>query len=100
MATVHPIETIISDPAVRAGHPVIAGTTVRVVDLVASHLYRGLSPEALAVNFGLDLGRVYAALAYYYQHRAELDARMRADEEAADTLLAEFETQGKLIRLE
>jgi uncharacterized protein (DUF433 family) len=100
MAVIHPIETIVSDPAIRRGQPIIAGTGVRVVDLVASYLFRGLTAEELAVNFALDLGQVHAALAYYYQHKAELDSWMRDDEAAADKLLAELEAQGKLIRLE
>ena len=100
MAIVHPIETIVSDPAIRGGHPVIAGTTLRVADLVAGHIYRGLSPEELAVNFRLDMGQVYAALAYYHQHKAEVDARIRADAAEAENLLSEFDAQGKLIRLE
>ena len=100
MAVVHPIETIISDPAIRGGQPIIAGTGVRVVDLVASYLYRGLTAEELAVNFALDLGQVHAALAYYYQHKTEIDRWMREDAKEAEKLLAEFESQGKLIRIE
>ena len=52
------------------------------------------------MNFALDLGQVYAALAYYFQHKAEIDAQMRADAEEAQKLLEEFESQGKLIRVE
>jgi uncharacterized protein (DUF433 family) len=100
MATIHPINTIMSDPNNRGGQPIIAGTSIRVVDVVASHIYRGLSPEELATNFALDMGQVYSALAYYYQHKTEMDARMRDDSIAAEHLLAEFETKGKLIRVE
>ena len=100
MAVIHPIETIISDPAIRSGQPIIAGTGVRVVDLVASYLFRGLNAEELAVNYALDLGQVHAALAYYYQHKTDIDTWMRDDEAEADRLLAELDAQGKLIRLE
>ena len=62
MVTVHPIDTIVSDPAVRQGQPLIAGSRVRVIDIVASHLYRGLTADELATNFNLNLGQVYAAL--------------------------------------
>ena len=74
MATIHPIETIVSEPSVHGGQPVIAGTTVLVTDLAAGHVHRGLSPDQLAGDFNLDLGEVHAALAYYYQHKRELDA--------------------------
>src|SRR5688500_249235 len=94
------IEIIVSDPNVKGGQPMIAGRNLRVIDLVASHIYRGLSPEELAVNFALDLGQVYAALAYYYQHKAEIDERMREEARKAETWLKTFEAQGKLIRIE
>jgi len=99
MITVHPIDTIVSDPQVRGGQPIIAGTTLRVSDVVASHIYRGLSPEELAVNFALDLGQVYAALAYYYQHKAAIDAQMQAEADRAARLLADLDAQGRLIRV-
>jgi uncharacterized protein (DUF433 family) len=100
MITVHPIDTIVSDSDKRGGQPIIGGTGVRVSDVVASHLYRGLSPDELAVNFALDLGQVYAALAYYYQHKAEMDTLMREEAQEAEQLISQFDKQGKLIRLE
>jgi uncharacterized protein (DUF433 family) len=99
MATIHPIDTIMSDPNNRGGQPIIAGTSIRVVDVIASHIYRGLQAEELATNFALDMGQVYAALAYYDQHKPEMDARMRQDSEMANRLLADFEAKGKLIRV-
>src|SRR5258706_15408393 len=100
MATIHTIDTIVSDPQVRSGRPIIAGTNLRVVDVVASHIYRGLSPEELAVNFALDMGQVHAALAFYYQHKAEIDQQLRDEAARADQILGEIETQKRLIRLE
>ncbi len=100
MSTIHSIDTIISDPNVRGGQPIILGTNVRVSDVITSHIYRSLSPEELAVNFKLDMGQVYAALAYYYQHKTGIDAQMRHDDEKAQRLLNQFDSQGKLIRVE
>ena len=100
MVTVHPIDTIVSDPAVRQGQPLIAGSRVRVIDIVASHLYRGLTADELATNFNLNLGQVYAALAYYYQHKADMDAQLRADAEAAEQFLSQLDQQGKRLRFE
>ncbi len=100
MATIHTIDTIVSDPLIHGGYPVIAGTNLRVVDVVASHIYRGLSPEELAVNFALDMGQVHAALAFYYQHKAEIDQQLRDEAARADQILGEIETQKRLIRLE
>ena len=98
MVTVHPIDTIVSDPDTHNGQPVISGSRVRVVDLVASHLYRHLSADELATNFNLDLAQVYAALAYYYAHKAEIDAVLRTEAEQAEQYLQQLDAQGKLIR--
>jgi len=100
MAIIYPIDTILSDPGKRGGQPIIAGTNIRVSDLVASHLYRGQSPDELAVNFALSLGQVYAALAYYYDHKAAMDETMREEAAEAEQLLSELEASGKLIRIE
>jgi uncharacterized protein (DUF433 family) len=100
MAVVHPIDTIVSDPNIRGGQPIVAGTNVRVSDVIASYLYRGLAAEELAVNFALDMGQVHAVLAYYYQHKSDMDAQMRNEAAEAEKLLTEFEAEGKLIRIE
>ncbi len=100
MVTVHPIESIVSDPAIRSGQPLVAGTQIRVTDIAASHLYRGLTADELAVNFNLNLGQVYAALAYYYQHKASLDTQMRADAAKAKGYLRQLDEQGKLHRID
>ena len=95
--TILPIDTIVSSPDIRNGEPVIAGSQVRVTDIVASHLYRGLNPDELAANFTLDLGQVYAALAYYYQHKAVLDARLQTNADTAEHYIDQLAQQGKLI---
>ncbi len=100
MVTVLSIDTIVSDTTIRDGQPILAGTQVRVSDLVASHLFRGHSPEALAVNYKLSLGQVYAALAYYYQHKDEIDELLKQEARRADAYLNELEQDGRLIRVE
>ncbi len=76
------IETIISDPDIRAGRPVIVGTGIRVSDVAALSVFHGRTPDQIAVNYGLSLGQVYAALAYYHDHQAEIDAEIRDDDDA------------------
>ena len=100
MNSVLPITTIVSDPAIRNGQPVIAGTAVRVSDLATSAIFRNLNAEELAANFGLDMGQVYAALAWYFQNREQIDAQIRAEATHADQLLAELDAQHKVIRFE
>lgn len=59
------------------GVPHIAGTTMKVVELVTARLAYGWSPEELHFQFPhLTLGQIHSALAYYWDHREELDADM------------------------
>ncbi len=54
--------------------PVIAGTTMKVVELVLDSTAYGWSPEELHFQHPqLTLGQIYSALAYYWDHREELD---------------------------
>jgi uncharacterized protein (DUF433 family) len=73
------IDGIVSNPKVRRGRPIIAGTTLMVQDVAAHHLHQKLTPDDLAEQFRLTLAQVYAALAYYYAHRDEIDAQLEAD---------------------
>lgn len=56
------------------GVPRIAGTTMKVVELVTAQTAYGWSPEELHFQFPhLSLGQIHSALAYYWDHRDELD---------------------------
>ena len=56
------------------GVPHIAGTTMKVVELVTGQVAYGWSPEELHFQFPhLTLGQIHSALAYYWDHRDELD---------------------------
>ena len=57
-----------------AGIPIIAGTTMKVVELVLDHLAYGWSPEELSLHHPhLSLGQIHSALAYYWDHKEEVD---------------------------
>jgi uncharacterized protein (DUF433 family) len=75
------IETIVSAPDIRAGRPVIIGTGVRVSDVAALSVFHGRTPDQIAVSYGLTLGQVYAALAYYHDHQAVIDAEIQEYDE-------------------
>jgi len=54
--------------------PVISGTTMKVIELVCDHFGYGWSPEELHFQFPyLTLGQICSALAYYWDHREEMD---------------------------
>ena len=76
---------ITADPEVCHGRPCITGTRVRVMDIVASH-EQGVSPDQLQDYFAtrpLTLAEVYAALAYYNDHKDEIEADFAEDERLA-----------------
>ncbi|MDP9373045.1 MAG: DUF433 domain-containing protein [Chloroflexota bacterium] len=53
----------------------IAGTTMKVVELVTAQAAYGWSPEELHFQLPhLTLGQIHSALAYYWDHQDNLDA--------------------------
>jgi uncharacterized protein (DUF433 family) len=78
------------------GKPHIAGHRVKVQHVAAWHERQGKSPDEIVVEHpGLTLADVYAALAYYYDHREEIDGDIRADAQ----FVAGLQAQGALSRL-
>ncbi len=62
----------------------------KVIHLIREHVAYGWSPEELALNHPqLTLGEIYSALAYYADHRAQIDRELAATEAAAERLHAE-----------
>lgn len=60
------------------GVPTIAGTTMKVVELVAEKLAYGWSPKELHFQHPyLSLGQIHSALAYYWDHEAELNQDLK-----------------------
>ena len=60
----------------------MAGTRIRVWDIHVWHNLRGQSPEQIVVEFPqLTLADVHAALAYYFDHREEIQRQAKEDEE-------------------
>jgi uncharacterized protein (DUF433 family) len=72
---------IVCTPGVVGGEPRIADHRIRVRDVVAARDLRGFSPEEIAgsVYPDLTLAQVYAALAYYEDHRLEIDQAALAE---------------------
>ncbi len=57
-----------------AGVPTIAGTTMKVVELVEEQMAHGSSPAELHFQHPyLTLGQIHSALAYYWDHKDEVD---------------------------
>ena len=95
------INEIVSDPKIRSGRPIIAGTGITVITLILANTTGDkLPPPVIAEHYDLTLGQVHAALAYYYLHQTELDEQLRQEMEETEQLVAELEKQGKLTRID
>ena len=86
MAMIQSINLIGTDEKVRGGRPYILGTSVTVADVAIVKIYHGQNADGLADWFGLTLPQVYAALAYYYDHKAEMDDQIRKQIKRAEEL--------------
>ena len=69
-----------NSPGVAGNKPRITGHRITVQNVVIWHERMGLSADAIASEHGLSLADVYAALAYYYDHRQAIDEATLADE--------------------
>jgi uncharacterized protein (DUF433 family) len=68
-------EHIEKTPGTCGGRARIAGHRIRVMDIVALHQKWGRSPDEIVdVYTSITLADVYAALAYFHDHREEIEA--------------------------
>jgi uncharacterized protein (DUF433 family) len=78
---------IVKTPGVCGGKPRIAGHRIRVQDIVVWHERHGWSPDEIVSHYPqLSLSKVYAALAYYHDHRDAIRQEMLDD----DAFVEEF----------
>lgn len=67
----------------------IAGTRMKVIHLVLDKLANNSTPEEMAEQFPpLTLAQIHSALAYYYSHKAELDAQIEEGRRFAEEMRA------------
>jgi uncharacterized protein (DUF433 family) len=79
-------QRIEATPGIAGGKPRITGHRITVQDVVIWHEWLGRSADEIAVEYGLDLADVYAALAYYYENQIEMDQIIRQQESFVATL--------------
>lgn len=74
------------------GVPIIAGTTMKVIELVLAQTAYGWSPEELHLQFPhLSLGQIHSALAYYWDHKQALDRDIQRRYEYAEQMRLQAE---------
>src|SRR5436190_14763323 len=64
----------------RGSKPRISGTRITVADIVLMHRRLGRALEDIAGTYDLPLAAVYAAMAYYYDHKDEIDQSLEEEE--------------------
>ena len=64
----------------------IVGANTKVIEVVVDKLAHGSSPEEIHFQYPhLSMAQIHAALSYYYEHQAEVDADIeRRDREVAE----------------
>ena len=67
-------------PGIGGGKPRIAGHRITVQNIAIWHERLGRSADEIAAEYDLSLTEVYAALAYYFSHREEIDRSISASE--------------------
>jgi len=71
---------------VAGGKPRIAGRRITVQNIVIWHERMGMIPDKIATEYDLTPAEVYAALAYYFDHRAEIDQSIAESEAFVEAL--------------
>jgi uncharacterized protein (DUF433 family) len=83
----------------RSGKPHISGTRVAVSDVAVWHLRLGQSLEEIAARHDILFAAAYAAIAYYFDHKKEIDQEIEGGRQfyehtkAANTSLVDHKLQ-------
>jgi len=93
------VEHISKTPGICGGKACIAGHRIRVMDIVAMHEYAGMTPDEIADQYpSITLADIHAALAYYFDHRVDIETEFRLARETAEKYRPMFppKLKGKL----
>lgn len=87
---------------IAGGKPRIVGHRITVQDIVIWHERLGKSVDEIATEYDLALADVYAALAYYFDHRIEIDQSIEEGQFFVDVLrkMASSKVKQKLENIE
>jgi uncharacterized protein (DUF433 family) len=81
----------------------IAGTKVKVTEVVLDKIAYGSSPEEIHFQHpNLSLAQIHCALTYYYEHQDQVDEQIKRGLEESDKLavqLSDAEFRRKLLDL-
>lgn len=81
---------ITSTPGTRGGKPRLIGRRITVSDVATWYVEQNRSVDDIVRDYDLTHGQVHAALAYYYDHRAEIDVQEAKDLAEAEALKQQY----------
>lgn len=85
-----------TDPGFR---PHVDGTRISVQQIIEHHEVFHWPPEKIARAFRLTLAQVYAALAYYHEHKEEIDQALSHDRAEMQEWLASADLPDSVLML-
>jgi len=89
-------EHIAKTPGVCGGKACVAGTRVRVMDIVIWHEHLGWSADEIVSQIPtITLSDVHAALAYYFDNREEIEEDIQRNDEIAEKFRAQYPSKLK-----
>ena len=89
-------QRITRTPGVCGGKACIAGSRIRVMDIIIWYEHQGMTPDEIIFQFpDLKLSDVHIALAYYYDHLEEIREDMRRNDEVAEQFRAQYPSKVK-----
>jgi len=78
------IQSKIVKDEIMSGSARIAGTRIRVRDIVEKYIVAKESPAVIAREFSISISEVHEALSYYYEHSEEIKKEIKKDSEFID----------------
>ena len=80
--------------------PIIAGTKMKVIEIILDKIAYGWSPEELQYQHPrLTLGQIYSALAYYSDHQEIFDQEIETQLKQVDQVRKEAKPTPLIVRL-
>jgi uncharacterized protein (DUF433 family) len=74
---------IVQTPGTCGGRPRIDGHRIRVQDIAVAHVLQAMTAEEICRQYpGVTAAEVHSALAFFYDHRIEIEADIQSDKRA------------------
>ena len=85
------MESKIVKDKLMSGSPRIAGTRIRIRDIVEKYIVVEDSPPVIAREFDISVSDVHEALSYYYKNQEEIQEEIKKDREFVERFRKEME---------